>query len=456
MEHSKNTDHSPLKNTINRDILWIEKYKPKTLAELKFQDKIKIAQKWLSEIKSKTHKKVLLISGKNGTSKSLLANRIVESGDFHVKIFNATNLKSQNDLKQFNGFIKNNKIDGLVNRSSKGYGIIIDNIDYFDAVHLNSLVQIVAKCNTFIPLIFISESSWNKKLYSLKKIAIEIEMDKAGVNSLVSLIETIAHSEKLDIPHHVIKNIALSSQGDYRRCINILQSCAYNSEDYTKIYSKKELKVNCFDSAAIVLSKKTPISELNRIYQTDHAILPSMIYQNYISVCTQIKSQFINVLSTIDSIIESLAHSDNIALFNQNSECHCLSSVVLPNIAINKFPLVNNLNCTWTKIIDISTKCRSKNSTLQEINNIIGKSKKYNEREIELIGVLILKKLFDNRDKEAIETMKNYGLSIENLELFFIFNKLEKFRKFYLKNKNKYIKLFGDYCKSYNLQEIDI
>ena len=97
-------------DNVNDNILWLEKYRPKTLSEyLGNKDIIEQVKGWITKFKNKDEKveRFLLLHGKPGIGKTTLAHIIFNEYNYDIVEINASEQRSKKKIHERIGVIGN-------------------------------------------------------------------------------------------------------------------------------------------------------------------------------------------------------------------------------------------------------------------------------------------------------------------------------------------------------------
>lgn len=234
----------------NQDLIWTEKYRPKTLAEYYVQksqlDKVK---EWLDNLSDKSDvdpKPFLILYGTAGVGKTTLAHLILQKYGYEIIECNASDTRSKKQIREMIGGISGVSV-ALDNKNKfKKTAIIMDEIDGLNGMTESSgiqeLIDIVitkptptrqkdkkssptardkSKIKWVCPVICTSNSIKEKKMQALLRYGILLHIDKPATNDLNKLITRITKAEGFQLNSTARDDIITCANGDYRQVIHL-------------------------------------------------------------------------------------------------------------------------------------------------------------------------------------------------------------------------------------------
>ncbi len=206
---------------------WVEKYKPKNISEIKFQDLVINNVKDFIENYSRQKKKALIIYGSTGTGKTCSVYAIAAELGLEIIEVNASDVRN---AEQINTRLGN----ALFQKSlfSKGKVILVDEIDGLSGMKDRGGVAALAKLvekSTF-PIILTAEDPFDRKFSSIKRKSLLVKYIPADVNELKNLLKNICKKEKIQADDFSLMMLARRTGGDVRAAITDLQILTHNKK----------------------------------------------------------------------------------------------------------------------------------------------------------------------------------------------------------------------------------
>jgi replication factor C large subunit len=208
------------------DILWVEKYRPKKIADIVGNEEAKASfVEWLQSKRKK--KKAILLYGPPGVGKTALVNAAAREFGFTIIEMNASDTRSEKAInavaKPATSYIGLDHFSGSPN---KGNLLFLDEVDGIagneDRGGVGAIIKIVE--DSLVPVIMAANDPDIDKLRPLKKVCILVRFHQTRIPLIIALLQKICLLEHVKAEFEALEHIAQNSKGDVRSAINDLQS----------------------------------------------------------------------------------------------------------------------------------------------------------------------------------------------------------------------------------------
>jgi len=246
---------------------WTEKYRPKTLEEIKDQDqailKIKI---FLKEFPQK--KRAIILNGPPGVGKTTIVHALSKEINAEIFELNASDLRNKDSIQEVLSPVL--KQQSLIKKSKIILVDEIDGISTADRGGLSELLRLIEK--TKYPIIATSNKAWIRNLAPLRKIATTIELKKIDKSITKEILIEILKKENQFINLELLNKIILNSEGDLRAAINDIQSISLlGNQEETEIHERNKEK-DIFKIIREIFQEKANLKMLGLYDQIDLSI----------------------------------------------------------------------------------------------------------------------------------------------------------------------------------------
>jgi replication factor C subunit 1 len=441
----------------------IDKYTPTKVSDfIGNKNAINQLSVWVENLyKDPFTKRAVLLSGRTGIGKTLLANIFFKEINFKLYSFNACDVRSCKSLNDNLEKVIHQKdveiiTDGF-NQQRKSI-IIMDELDGMGVGDRGGIAELIKFINPYrgkrikknsirevdkklIPILCINNNIFDKKINDLKKDCFDIQLEKVSNKEIMNFFKNIINQENIDITEELMMSIIINSDSDIRRIFYILQDLydlkkKIDQDDINKIkinYEKENYDISVYDSTDFILNHSKNEKRINDLFENDRCLIPQMIHENYIN---NILARDINInpISQAYNITKSLYLCDYIDKYiytNQNWDLQRIQpffGALFPNYYLNKIgklqshPKINFSQCLGKTSLQY-TNHKNLELLIHQLNNI-----NYNFDDLRLIYKKIYS-LIDNDDKESFikakELVKNFDLTQSNLEKLIKINKLD-------------------------------
>ena len=208
-------------------MLWVDKYKPRNISEVKFQDDAINTVKDFVENYKQQKKKALIVYGPTGTGKTCSVYAIAAELGLELIEVNASDFRNAEQI--------NTRLGNAIHQHSlfsKGKVILVDEIDGLSGVKDRGGVAALAKllADSTFPIILTAEDPFNRKFSSIKRKSLLVKYVPADVNQLKDLLKIICKKEKIQADDISLMILARRTGGDVRAAITDLQILSYGNK----------------------------------------------------------------------------------------------------------------------------------------------------------------------------------------------------------------------------------
>ncbi len=218
-------------------LLWVEKYRPKKIADIIGNDEAKLS--FVEWLKNKRHtKKAVLLYGPPGCGKTTLVNAAAREFNFTIIEMNASDTRSE---KAVNAVAKPatsyKALDAFSGEPTKTSGnlLFLDEVDGIagneDRGGVSAIIEIIEK--SLVPVILAANDPDIDKLRPLKKDCMLIRFHQVRIPLIIALLQKICLLEHVQAEFEGLERIAQNCRGDVRSAINDLQNLSERNHTLT-------------------------------------------------------------------------------------------------------------------------------------------------------------------------------------------------------------------------------
>jgi len=242
--------------------MWVEKYRPKNLEEIKGQEESVVKLKEFIKNFGK-NKNAILLHGPPGTGKTSLAYAIANEIGFEIFELNASDLRNKERLKEV---LK----PAIEQKSLKNDGkiVLVDEVDGISDEDWGGLPQLLEIIDSSsVPMIITANDIWDKKFNALRKKCEMLQLKEINYNTIKATISEISEKEGLTIDNDFLTELAVKSKGDLRAAINDLQTLSHLKDYFSIILDERNKETDIFNSLRRIFKEK-PTEELMGIFDS--------------------------------------------------------------------------------------------------------------------------------------------------------------------------------------------
>lgn len=205
--------------------LWVEKYRPKRVADVVGnKESVEAFVKWMKswELGRPPEKRAVLLYGPAGVGKTSLVLAYGKEHGYDVIEVNASDWRDEARMKAVVG---ESSLQATLDGSTRKI-IVVDEVDGVagreDAGGIAALSRIISE--TRVPLALIANNPWDPKLAPIREKCLMLEFRRLRKAEVVKRLREIAEMEGVKVPDAVLEKLAEMSEGDLRSAINDFQA----------------------------------------------------------------------------------------------------------------------------------------------------------------------------------------------------------------------------------------
>lgn len=243
-------------------MMWVEKYRPKNLNEIKGQDEAIFKVREFIKNFGK-NKNAIILHGTPGTGKTSLAYAISNELDSEIFELNASDLRNKERLKEV---LKPAIEQKSLKKETKI--VLVDEVDGIsdeDYGGLPQLLEIIDYSQT--PMIITANDIWSKKFNALRKKCEVIQLKEISYSNIKIILQNISEKENLTVNEDLLTEIAIKAKGDLRAAINDLQTLSQMKSFVPIIIDERNKETDIFNSMRRIFKEK-PAEELLGVFDS--------------------------------------------------------------------------------------------------------------------------------------------------------------------------------------------
>jgi replication factor C large subunit len=203
--------------------MWVEKYRPKTIAEVIGNEDAKAS--FIDWIKSKRRKKAVLLYGPSGIGKTALVHAVAHDINYNVVEMNASDTRTKKIITKIAGPTTSLISLDKFFRNIKGTLLLLDEIDGIygreDRGGVGTIVKIIGESQ--IPIVLTANITDVQKLRPILRVSHSIKFRRVRTHLLLAFLSKICREEAINAEKQALEIIVQNSKGDVRSAINDLQ-----------------------------------------------------------------------------------------------------------------------------------------------------------------------------------------------------------------------------------------
>ncbi len=429
--------------------IWFEKYRPKSIDDLVISNTKKdLIRQWFIDFQAGiTSQFAILLIGPPGLGKTTLAHIILHEFGYHVKEFNASDIRSKVLIEEnLSGLVKTpSNFLASRRRNFKGdsipiNGVIMDEVDGMfkgDRGGVDALLSFITPTEKYgpdkphtrkVPIICICNIGNVKKetINSLRKDCFTIEFTVADSISLSKAADRVIHAEKMRITDEAKKTIIEYAQGDFRRLINILEfidlykgKILIDEQALDQCFTlmcRKDQDLYITDAIRELINTRQDPVRIQAIYNGDKSKTPMVIHQNYLRSISVMKTTAMNKINLALVVVNSLITSDVIEKIMYNTQNWSLQPIQsytcahIPNYYMNLVSKTTQVDAKWASVLSINSQAQNLRKNIYLELHKLSNNKTYNIADLQNIIELVFIRLINNDIIPAVDLLYAYNL----------------------------------------------
>ncbi|WP_175058783.1 replication factor C large subunit [Thermococcus sp. 2319x1] len=253
-------------------LLWVEKYRPRRLAEIVNQEKaLEKVKAWIeSWLHGTPKKKALLLAGPPGSGKTTTVYALANEYRFEVIELNASDDRTFGKIERYLNAAYTMDVFGRRRKL-----IFLDEADNIEPSGAKEIAKLIDKARN--PIIMSANRYWEVPLEIRNKAEI-VEYNRLGQRDILKALFRIVKAEGIFVPKEVLQEIAKRARGDLRAAINDLQNLVSGGvEDAELVLAYRDVEKSIFEALGMIFAtdnaKRAKMALMNLDNTPDEVLL---------------------------------------------------------------------------------------------------------------------------------------------------------------------------------------
>jgi replication factor C large subunit len=257
---------------------WTETYRPRTLAEVRGNDKARDAFREWAETWDE-HREAVVLHGSPGVGKTSAAYALANDMGWETVELNASDQRTADVIERFAGRAARNatlagSLGGDPEDAARGRQLVV--LDEADNIHGNydrggagAVTRLVKEANQ--PVVLIANDYYEMSR-GLRNATREVEFRDVSARSIVPVLRDVCRKEGVEYDAEALQRIAETNAGDLRGAVKDLQAVAEGRERLTVedvVTGSRDRTVGVFEFLDDVLKEESAREALSSAYDAD-------------------------------------------------------------------------------------------------------------------------------------------------------------------------------------------
>jgi replication factor C large subunit len=247
---------------LSENIPWSEKYRVKSLADVRGQDLA--VDKVNVFLKSFPKKRAIVLHGAPGVGKTSLAYAVAGEVGAEVLELNASDFRNKAKIMEIVG-----PASTQASLFGKGKIILIDEVDGISAMKdrggLVTLLGLITK--SAFPIIITANDIWDKKFSALRKKCEVVALKDVDYKEILKILMEVCEKENCVVSGEVLRGVAIRARGDIRAALNDLEILSsMGGEDLMKEVGERDREQSIFSALQRVFGERGIDENMLRVW----------------------------------------------------------------------------------------------------------------------------------------------------------------------------------------------